>query len=809
MNWRAMLLAAWMVCVAISAPALAQVAGETGGDDLVIAEAGAAKATILVAPKAGPNEKLAAADLAKFIELMTGAKTPIVDTDDAIAAALKGDAPLLIVGSAALAAEPKLQQKLDKVAKKDPILRADAVVVQRKGKRVYLAGNNDEAHYYAVAKLLQLWGCRWYLPTDFGQCIPEWPAIKVGKIDWAYGPKLEVREYWISWNGSGEGQREFQLRNYMNHVSVGGGHILGSYVKDLVPAGKSVFNVPITDPKTAEVVAEKVDAPFAKDQNFSLGMEDGTYESDFAPDKEMAANLWDKYMMNRVLTDNFMVFYNAVCKNLLAKHPQSKSKIGFLAYTNITIPPQRKIVAEKPLIASLAPIDIDPNHGVNDWRSPAAMEYGAMVKRWSEVMQGRVFIYDYDQGMLIWRDIPNPCLTPIVQNMKFYEEAGILGVDTESRNAIAMVFLNLHVRGQAMWDTSVDLKALLAEFYPKFYGPAAKEMEAYWNTLFKAWDDTIVTEHEYFAAPAIYTPELIAKLRESLEAGESAMKKAAGTEWEKKRDWAKHLERMKFTRLSYNLIEQYLGAVRAAAGECDYKAAGELGAKAVATRLEIAKMNTTFTTRIAPGTPAAETEAGGPAWMMGEIKQYRDIGSLTDGTKGKLVKKLPLEWAFRRDPHDSGLASGWAYQPEVDMTTWNKVGKTQKLLERKDYPPAWEMIRTDLYVQAQGVLHPDMQSYTGYMFYKTDVDLSDSQAAGNLRLHFPGLFNEGWLYVNGVLVAFRPQKAMWWINDYKFDWDVDLKGVVKPGKNTITLRLNCEHHFGGMFRRPFLYTPVP
>jgi len=37
---------------------------------------------------------------------------------------------------------------------------------------------------------------------------------------------------------------------------------------------------------------------------------------------------------------------------------------------------------------------------------------------------------------------------------------------------------------------------------------------------------------------------------------------------------------------------------------------------------------------------------------------------------------------------------------------------------------------------------------------------------------------------------------------------VDLAGKLKPGKNLITLRINNPHHFGGMFRRPFLYAPA-
>jgi hypothetical protein len=69
------------------------------------------------------------------------------------------------------------------------------------------------------------------------------------------------------------------------------------------------------------------------------------------------------------------------------------------------------------------------------------------------------------------------------------------------------------------------------------------------------------------------------------------------------------------------------------------------------------------------------------------------------------------------------------------------------------------------------------------------------------------LFNECWLYVNGRLVAHRPFTEPWWRSDYKFEWAVDLAGHLQPGTNLIALRGFNPHHFGGMFRRPFLYRP--
>ena len=783
----------------------AQTAGTSGRDDLLLADASGAKVTVVVAPTAGMWEKQAAADLVKYIERMTGAKPALAETAEAVAAALKATTTTLIVGEEALRADASLKTALAKAAKPNPTLRADAFVVRRKGSRVLLAGNSDDAHYYAAAHLLHLWGCRWYLPTDFGECIPQHAALKVGKLDFAYGSPFEVRHYWGSWNASALGQLEFQRRNFGNSISVPNGHALAHYTKDLIPKGKTMFNVPIADDSTAEHVAKQISAKFGKGEQISLGLEDGLYESDSPKDKELKSGYVDKYFLTPSMTDAFMTFYNNVARRLQAEHPTSTAKIGFLAYANITLPPQRNIIAEKPLVAYLAPIDIDPIHGMDDPKSPPRQEYRDMMYRWSQVMQGRVVIYDYDQGMLVWRDLPNPAIASIRQDIQHYRKAGILGVSTESRIAMATTFLNLHVRLQLYWNPDTDVDQLLAEFYPKFYGPAAAPMAAYWTAINQAWANSIVTEHEHFVAPAIYTPTLVKELSQHLVVAEAIMASVSRKLGELPRDWKKFEERMKFTRLSFDLIQSYMAMVTAAATEVDFKAAATAGDRALAVRLELANMNPTFTTRVVG--VAAETEQGGPAWFPGEVKQYRDLLALTDGTKGKLIAKTPLEWAFRRDANDTGLPSGWAYR-EPDLSWWksqpNKTGTTV----HQNNPGHWEMLRTDLYAQAQGVITPDFHSYTGHAWYRTDVELKATDTQGKVHLMFPGLFNECWLYVNGSLVAHREQRAMWWYNDYKFEWDVDVAGHLKPGKNSITVRLHNPHHFGGMFRRPFLYRAV-
>jgi len=765
--------------------------GETQAEDLVIARRGQTEATVVVSANAGTWEKKAAEDLVHFIELMTGSRPKL--------AATVGTGPTIFVGSAALAAEPKLQAALAKVAKTNPLIRADAIVVRRKGTHVYLAGTNDESHYFAVVRLLNDWGCRWYMPTQFGECIPHHDTLTLGEVDLAYAPPFELRHYWLSWNGDQTGASEFRRRNFMTETSFTGmGHALGKYTSKLVPEGKSMFNVPLAEEATAKAIAQQLDTAYAKGDvaGISLAIEDGNYTNDSPRDAALQAGLRDKYALEPSNTDAMMTLYNNVAKILREKHPDSKTKIGGMAYANVTIPPQQVTDIEPNIVMWIAPIDIDPNHGMDDPDSPPKGEYREMLYRWAELMKGRLAVYDYDQGQLVWRDLPNPSHQAFAKDVKHYQKAGILGVGTESRGAMATTFCNLFFRGQLMWNPNADVNALLAEFYANFYGPAAEPMAQYWNAIYKVWDETLATEHEYFIAPVIYTPELLATLKQHLAKAQSLVSTLQHKE-NPTRNEKLYVERMKFTQLSFDLIQQYMAMTAAGAGQCDYVTAAAAGDQGLAAREKLTEMNGTFTTYKNIG-------EHGAAWWPGEVAQMKSLAQLTDGTRGTLITKTPLEWAFRRDPHDTGLARGWGYG-QADLSFWNTEGKMFSLEKRKDYPDAWEQVRTDIYIQGQGVRHADRQSYTGHYWYQTPLELRAEQVKGSLHLMFPGLFNECWLYINGQMVAHRKYSEPWWRNDYTFQWDVDVTGKLKPGNNTITLRGNCPHHFGGLFRRPFLY----
>lgn len=754
--------------------AIAQLAGQQSSNPLTIVQSGQSTAVILTDPSASEPEKAAAADLQSAIEKMTGVKVKVLSDALENQNALASSQPLLIVGQLALSLDPTLRETLGKVQKPNPVLRSDAIVLRRTANRLYLAGNNTDAHAYAVSELLHRWGCRWYLPTEIGECIPEFQELSIGELEYAYASPFEVRRYWLSWLGDNLGKAEFMRRNRFNDLSVPNGHILGQYTKELIPPGKSMFNVPISEDKTAEHVANQVLANFKAGNDVQLGMEDGLYESDSPQDKELIALQYDKYFQTQSYTDAFMVFYNKVARILQEKAPESKSRIGFLAYSNITLPPLRVDKAAKPLVAYLAPIDFDPIHSMDDPRSAPRRELKEILYRWSQIMEGRVVIYDYDQSMLVWRDIPNPSHQAFAKDVQHYRKAGILGVDTESRGATATTFLNLYFRGQLLWNPDANVETLLEEFYPKFYGPASKPMQEYWSAIYRAWDSTLATEHEYFVAPSIYTPELIASLKDKLQLAEQLINPLEAMQ---DRNSKRYVQRIRFARLQFDLLEAYMAMVQAANTQVDYQAAVAQGKRGLEIREQLTELNPTFTTYKKIG-------ESGYAWWPGEVQQYQELIPWTDGSKGTRIANLPLVWSFRTDPANQGLEQTW---------------------QTKAVDGSWRTLRTDLYAQAQGIVTEDYQSYSGHLWYDTQIELTAEQIQGLIHLRFPGIFNECWLYVDGIEVAHRPFKGLWWLNDYRFEWDVDLTGKLKPGKNRLTVRLYNPHHFGGMFRRPFLY----
>lgn len=682
---------------------------------------------VVVCVRPGGAEEAAARELARVMGRLTG-RTVAVQLD----APTAGQAAV-VVGRLALERSRPLRESLQRVAPpRRPCLSAQAVAWHAEGSQLLLAGNDETSTGFAVQALLQRWGCRWYFPNEFGECLPPRATLTV-EGDFAYAPPFEVRSFWLSWNGDGTGHDEFARRNFFNQLRVPSGHALGAYLKE---------GADVSQPAVAEAVAQAALPLFSAGTSLSLSMEDASARA--AGDR---LKLHDKYFTCPVLSDVYLAFYNRVCAALLRAAPDSKARIGFLAYINLTLPPQQVLAAASPLVCYLAPIDFDPNHALNDARFPQLADLRGAMARWCQVMAGRVVLYDYDQGMLLWRDVPEPSHFVVAENVREWKRLGLLGVDTESRGALATTGLNLFFRGQLLWNPDLDVAAELKAFYVNFYGPAAGPMERYWSLIFEAWKTTRVTEHEFFVLPAVYPRALVERLRPLVVEAEGLLP-------------SDNL-RMRFTRLGFDVLDHYT-AMLDAAGRCDYAAAVREGDAGLQSREALTALSGTFTTY------KNMPESGAGFWP-GEVDLYRELATSLK------VTPLAQGWSVRLDPFDHGLWQNWAREA-------GSVG--------------WTAVRPDLYLQAQ----LEVPQPVGFVWYRCRLPA----VRGNNELHFPGLVGEAWLYLNGALLEHREQKPLMWMNDYKFSWTVPLPGDLSRGEHQLMLRVPVGEHLTGLVRTPFL-----
>ena len=93
-------------------------------------------------------------------------------------------------------------------------------------------------------------------------------------------------------------------------------------------------------------------------------------------------------------------------------------------------------------------------------------------------------------------------------------------------------------------------------------------MGKYWDTIYKAWEETIVTEHEYMTAPAIYTREVMETLRGHIKVAEAAARVLARKD-NLTRNEKLVLERMRFVRLSFDTLSAYMQMVFASSTDAD------------------------------------------------------------------------------------------------------------------------------------------------------------------------------------------------------------------------------------------------
>lgn len=113
----------------------------------------------------------------------------------------------------------------------------------------------------------------------------------------------------------------------------------------------------------------------------------------------------------------------------------------------------------------------------------------AEIRAWAEKTKGKVWIWTYPckLGKLDLPDVPQ--MTPRAYG-KYYAmlEPWIFGAYAESESDTYLAnYLNQYVFGKVCWNPKADVEAILDEHYRLMFGPAAAEMQAFFEGLEDKW----------------------------------------------------------------------------------------------------------------------------------------------------------------------------------------------------------------------------------------------------------------------------------------------------------------------------------
>lgn len=777
--------------------ALVVLATEDVARAFTIAEKGKPRGTIVVAAEAlkaekgSPAEKvkIAAEELRHYVEKISGASLRIVDDGT------EPTGPLILVGRSRLTES----RHIDIPDGLTTSRAEEGFLVECRGDGLILAGNDRGPYHgteYAVSDLLERLGVRWFMPGDFGECVPESPTLDVAELSFRSKPDFILRNWWLHTTPEMlEAERRWKIRNRMNPdelFALAGDSTVRNFTADPKLAAtrpelfaKKLDGTPdpylpnLTNPEAVKIAADKMKAFFREHpaaSSVGIAPDDGLPRDFTHETQERNQGFTDILGREGVPTEastseEWIGFVNAVARQVRAEFPDRI--ITTNGYANRNTPPEG--VAIEPNVSIMfAAIWSDNLHAYDDPKSWQAVRQGQMLRRWCELCP-RAFVYAYDYTMLVSALTPVPTTRKLARDLPLMKKWGCIGFASETRNQwIEGGITTKYVRARLEWDTHADVKALLDDFFARWYGAAAEPAHAFWDALEERIEATPLLAHEDRVLPWVYTPELLKKVGECVASAE----KLAADERSKLH--------VRVDRLILEHLEAYV-AMNAAERRGEFAAAATQADRMMALRKELTAISPFFVLD-------HEKPYDCGVWYWGvtaRAEEHRKLAALGDGTQGKLVLLLPETARFHLDPHDDGRFERW-YERSRDVTTWRAVLTTKPFY-------------------AQGCMDEAGHPYVGYAWYRFDVDVP--AIAPGQRVHFlcPVVETEGWCWVNGVYVGHRPYAESY---TRPSEMDLDVTDALEPGKtNTIAIRIgtsqNPEAAAGGLTSRCFLYAKDP
>jgi hypothetical protein len=374
---------------------------------------------------------------------------------------------------------------------------------------------------------------------------------------------------------------------------------------------------------------------------------------------------------------------------------------------------------------------------------------------------------------------PMPLTRKIARNTPLMKKWGVYGFEDEQTFSwMAHGITAFYLRAKLYWHADDDARAILADYFSVWYGPAAKPSQAYWDALEEALESTPVLGHEDRVLPFVYSDALIASMEKSQREAEDLAKDEP------------FKTRVRVDRLILDHLKGYLAMNRAEfAGQ--YEEAVKQADFMFKQREQLNAISAYFYYPESKD-PRKRYFAGSHYWNLTARKEfYQKLLDLRTGKTGTLVAQAPRNVPFTLDDADLGRIGRW-YDPGFDRSAWRTIDTA-----------------VPFYLQGDGMLDARGVPYVGFLWYVFELDVPPSAIGKPIHAYAPIVATEAWTWCNGEYAGHRPYFEAY-IRPQPLD--VDVTRQVKAGKNVIGVRVNTSAsriQVAEGFQGPlFLYSPV-
>ncbi|HON06027.1 MAG TPA: DUF4838 domain-containing protein [bacterium] len=468
-------------------------------ETVLLADKGVAKLPIIISDKASKDTRTRAEELAGYLEKITGAKFEVKTGTGT-------DNPAIFLGTIAEFPTPSAADGL-KIY--DIYDGRDAYAIRTEQGCVKLLGATELGVSHAMSRFLTLLGCRWFFPGPTWEVIPkisrlsfninetDRPEVLGMYFGYDMGQQYEPNDpdagqATKSWNRknllasgfkSAAGHcahnvvqrfwNEFQAHPEMRAlIKDENGNLIRTGTGPETPPGQPLKpgskswgiwgQLCVSNPETQKLVIRYVQEQFDKNPNLEMagvGPDDGGGWC-LCPE---CAKLGD-------CGNQAFYLANIVAKAIQKSHPGKL--VGLLAYNWHCDPPDFPL--EQNIYVELTTtLLINTKYGFDRllelW--PTKVKYVGLYDYWA--------VYDWTRDNMPAGRTGN--LKYVAEKIPYYIKHGLSCMRAECGNSWGGQGLGYCLAIHLMWNTSVDVEALKNDFYEKAFGPAAKEMKAYYE----------------------------------------------------------------------------------------------------------------------------------------------------------------------------------------------------------------------------------------------------------------------------------------------------------------------------------------